>query len=108
VKSAQGAAVTLRAFVAADHTVTGTVDFFDNGAALAQGVPTSVGRASYTTTALAVGVHSITAKYSGDANTDPATTTTSFSQAITGQFSIQIAATATGLSHPVNVTVTLQ
>lgn len=107
-KAAQGTPVDLRAFVSANHTVSGTVDFFDAGAPLAQGVAVATGRASYTTSTLVVGIHSITAKYSGDSRTNPANTANPFAQAITGQFSFQVMATAPGITHPVNVTVTLQ
>ena len=66
-----GQAITLTATVTppALGTPTGTVTFFDGTAALGTPQPISAtGSASITTTTLAVGTHSITASYSGDAN----------------------------------------
>ncbi len=45
---------------------TGTVDFDDGTTPLITGVPLSENTATYTTTSLAIGMHSITAVYSGD------------------------------------------
>ncbi|NTV73028.1 MAG: hypothetical protein HGA66_02340, partial [Holophaga sp.] len=47
---------------------TGTVSFFDNGSALGAPVPVTGGTATLGGSALALGVHAITATYSGDAN----------------------------------------
>jgi uncharacterized protein YjdB len=47
---------------------TGTVQFMDNGSPLGSPVTLSTGVATYSTAALTVGTHSITASYSGDAN----------------------------------------
>jgi hypothetical protein len=50
-------------------TPSGTVQFKDNGTNLPDGlVPLSSGIATYTTSALSVDTHSITAVYSGDSN----------------------------------------
>jgi hypothetical protein len=49
-------------------TPTGTVTLFDGGSPIASNLPLSSGMATFTTSALSVGVHSITANYSGDAN----------------------------------------
>ncbi len=53
---------------------TGTVTLKDNGTVFAS-VALSSGEASFTTSALTQGTHTITADYSGDANDAPATTT---------------------------------
>jgi hypothetical protein len=66
-----GQAVTIRANVT-PASATGTVAFFDNGAPIGSSAVSS-GAASVTAAALAVGVHSITATYSGDANNTTAT-----------------------------------
>ena len=49
-------------------TPTGTVTLLDAGVPIASNLPISGGIATFMTSALAVGVHSITASYSGDAN----------------------------------------
>jgi hypothetical protein len=49
-------------------TPTGTVTLLDGGSPIASNLPLSGGIATFTTSALSVGVHSITASYSGDAN----------------------------------------
>jgi hypothetical protein len=49
-------------------TPTGTVTFADGSTTLETGTLDSTGKATYSTTALATGAHSITAAYGGDAN----------------------------------------
>ena len=66
----QGSAVTFIATVPAG--ATGTVQFLDGTTVLGTGTVSS-GAASFSTTALSVGTHSITAVYSGDANYNGAT-----------------------------------
>lgn len=64
-----GTSITFTATVApASGSVvpTGTVTFKDGSTTLGTGTLGSTGKASYTTTALAVGTHSITAAYGGD------------------------------------------
>src|SRR5206468_3816170 len=62
--STSGQAVTFRATVT-PSTATGTITFFDGATALSGAVNMVGGAASFTTSALAVGTHSITARYSG-------------------------------------------
>lgn len=107
VKSPQGSPVTITAVISADHTVTGTVNFFDNGAPIAQGVPVNAGRAAITTSTLALGTHPITAAYSGDSQTNPATTSTPLEQVITGNGQLQISATSGTLTHNIQIAFTL-
>jgi uncharacterized repeat protein (TIGR01451 family) len=64
--SGQGHPVTFTANVA-PSTATGSVTFFDGGAALGTSAISS-GVATFTTSSLANGSHSITATYGGDAN----------------------------------------
>jgi hypothetical protein len=65
----QGTSVTFTATVAGTSgTPTGTVQFMDGSAALSSAVALSAGQATYTTSSLTVGTHSIHAAYSGDAN----------------------------------------
>jgi hypothetical protein len=71
-----GQAVTFTATVTASITgsvtPTGTVNFMDGGTLLGTGTLSS-GQAGFTTSALSVGTHSITAVYSGDTNFNPST-----------------------------------
>ena len=66
--SAQGASVTFTATVTgAGASPTGTVTFKDGATTLGSGT-LSGGQATYSTSALAIGAHSITAVYGGDSN----------------------------------------
>jgi sugar lactone lactonase YvrE len=61
--------ITLTATVSSSiSTPTGTVSFLDGATAIGTGTVNSSGVATYSTAALAVGTHSITAVYSGDTN----------------------------------------
>ena len=70
--STYGTALTFTATIA-PTSATGTVTFFDGATAISAAVPVSGGSASFITSALSAGAHSITAQYSGDANFNPAT-----------------------------------
>jgi hypothetical protein len=107
VKAPEGSAVTFSAAISADHALGGTVDFFDNGNPLAQGVPVQVGRATFTTSTLVLGTHPITASYSGDGSTHAATTTTPLNQVITGSSQLQVTATSGNVTHTIQVQFTL-
>ncbi len=63
-----GAAVTFTAtiVVSGSQPVTGTVTFKDGATVLGSGLVSSANVATYTTSSLATGQHSITASYSGD------------------------------------------
>ena len=67
-----GTSLTFTASVA-PASATGSVTFFDGATAISGSMPLSAGTASFTTSALGVGSHSITAQYSGDANFNSAT-----------------------------------
>ena len=54
---------------------TGTVQFYDGGTAIGSPVTISGTTATYATTSLSLGVHSITATYSGDTNFNGSTST---------------------------------
>jgi hypothetical protein len=61
--------VTITATVSSPASIpTGTLSFYDGGTLLASAETLTQGVATYTTSSLAVGVHSITVVYSGDAN----------------------------------------
>jgi hypothetical protein len=63
-----GQAITIVAMVTAAVTPSGTVTFSDSGTPLATVPLDGSGRATFTTADLAIGSHSITATYSGDAD----------------------------------------
>ena len=91
--SVYGQSVTFTATVT-DTAATGTVTFQDGGAAL--GSPAlSNGTATYTTSTLSVGSHTITAVYSGDSNF-AGSTSSALTQTVTQ------ASTTTGISSSVN------
>jgi len=54
-------------------SATGTVVFFDGSTPISGNLALSSGTAALTIPALGAGTHSITAQYSGDANTNPST-----------------------------------
>jgi hypothetical protein len=66
-----GQPVTLTATVSPPEA-TGTVTFYDNGTAIGTGT-LSGGVATFTTSALAVGAHALTAAYAGDPDDTPST-----------------------------------
>jgi large repetitive protein len=70
-----GTALTFTASVA-PVSATGSVIFFDGSTAISSSVPLSSGAASFTTSALGAGSHTITAQYSGDANFNGGTSST--------------------------------
>jgi hypothetical protein len=76
--------VTFTATVTASNgnTPTGTVDFFDGSTQIGSGTLNSSGVTTFTTSSLAIGTHSITAEYLGDAN-NPAGISSVLSQVVT-------------------------
>lgn len=62
--SAPNASVTFTATAPAG--ATGTITFLDGSTVLGSGAPNAAGVATYTTSSLSIGSHSITAAYSGD------------------------------------------
>ncbi len=90
-----GQPMTFVAKVAAGNTPSGTVTFFDGGTTLATVALNGSGTATLVTSALAVGSHSITATYSGNAD---------FGGALSGSASESISqsgATVVLVPHPV-------
>lgn len=72
--SVVGASVTLSATVTATSNApapTGQVAFLDGSTTLGSGTLNSSGVATFTTTTLAIGSHSLTAEYAGDASNAP-------------------------------------
>lgn len=95
----QGTSVTLTAAVTSSMqgAPTGTIIFFDGGAALGPAVALSNGTATFSTSSLAIGSHSITAQYSGD-NTFAASTSATFTQVITGPPDFSVTASPSSLT----------
>ena len=83
--AAQGASVTFTSTVSrpsgATGVPTGSVAFMDGSTALGNSQLDGTGKATYTTTSLTVGSHSITAVYSGDAS-DSASTSTALTEVV--------------------------
>jgi hypothetical protein len=61
---------------------TGTVTFFDGGITLGTGTVDSSGKATYTSSALTVASHTITATYGGDLSRASSTTSTALTQVV--------------------------
>jgi Pro-kumamolisin, activation domain/Bacterial Ig-like domain (group 3) len=76
--STHGTSVTFTATVHASSgpTPTGSVTFKDGSTTLGTGTLNGSGGATFSTSALAVGTHSITAAYGGSSNDTPSTSTT--------------------------------
>ena len=102
--SVVGQSVTLTATITppAGAGPSGTVQFYDNGAALGPAETVSGGAATLTTSSLALGTHPITAIYGGDGNFSGATTTGAFDQVVNQ------AATTTTLASTLNPSVSGQ
>ncbi|HTY28091.1 MAG TPA: Ig-like domain-containing protein, partial [Mycobacterium sp.] len=110
-----GAAVTFTATVVSSATTaaSGTVKFFDAGVQIGSGTLGGGGPdiATFTTSALAVGTHAITATYAGD-NYNSAAASAAISQVVT-QAATAVAVTATpspgiaGAAETITATVTV-
>jgi hypothetical protein len=92
-----GQSVTFTATVSGGTDPTGSVQFFD-GATLLGTVALAGSTATFTTSALAVGTHPITAVYGGDVN-DPGSTSSQVSQVVNAAGA---GATTTGLVSSLN------
>ncbi len=86
--STYGTQVTFTATV--PTAATGTITFYDGSTAISSQVPVNNGTASYSTSSLSAGAHTITASYSGDSNYPAAT-----SNALVQTVNAAIAATPT-------------
>ena len=94
-----GQAVTFTATVTGGtRTQTGNINFKDGSATIGTVALNGSGVASFTTTALAAGSHSITAQYAGDVNSSPSTST------ILSQ-TVNAASTSASLTSSLNLSV---
>ena len=107
-KVASGTSVTLTAQVSGGNNVpTGSVTFYDGTTALGNAADLSNGKANLQVSTLAVGTHSVTAKYTGDSG-HTGSTSQPFYEAITGVTTLQVVASSGGLSHTLAVNLTVQ
>jgi hypothetical protein len=114
--SSFGQAVSFTATVTAQYggTLTGTVSFIDGATTLGTGTLNGSGIATFTTSGLTVGQHSITAVYAGDTNNAGSTSAvlTQTVNATTADFALSSAPTnatvAAGQSGTFTLTVTPQ
>jgi Bacterial Ig-like domain (group 3) len=97
--SVYGQVVTFTATVSAPApgsiTPTGSVNFLEGSSTLASGVTLSGGRATFTTSSLAVGANTISASYSGDVNFTTSTGDDSASPQIVNKSSSTTTVTST-------------
>ena len=107
--STSGGVVSLTANVTSSKPAAGTVTFFVDGSnGFSVSSPVVSGVAQFQLTGLSVGVHTVTAGYSGDVNTLSSQTKGSLNIAVTGQAGLTIRANTGGLFHEVGVNFTLQ
>ena len=88
---------------------TGTVTFKDGTTTLGTGTLDGTGKATYTTSSLAVGSHSITAAYGGDA-LNAASTSSALSVTVTApppDFSLSLAPTSSTVNQGTSATATV-
>jgi hypothetical protein len=108
-KVASGLPLAFQATIAsANNNPTGTVTFYDGGTAIGTTSAVDNNAAVLNISSLAVGTHTITAKYSGDSNNQASQSADALNQTITGQFTLIVNATAGSDSHPITVQATLQ
>jgi hypothetical protein len=104
-----GGSVNLTANVTSSKTPGGTVTFSidgSNGFSVSSSVVSRV--AQYQLTGLAVGIHSVTAQYSGDSNNLGSQTQGSLNIAVTGQTGVSVGANTGSLSHTIAINFNLE
>jgi len=101
--------LTITATVSGGQTISGTVTFYDYGVQLTNALPvtTAQPQVQIGSGSLVLGVHQLTAKYSGDSNNLPSTSQ-SIGQTVTGTLSDSIGAQTGVISHSVSVTIGVQ
>jgi hypothetical protein len=104
-KVASGASVSFQASLMPASSA-GSVTFYDGTTALGSAVTPQNGVATYTTTALSVGTHSITATYDNGSQTLASSDV--LEQTITGSFTLMISGTSGQVTQSVSVPATLQ
>jgi hypothetical protein len=104
-----GGSVNLTANVTSSKTPSGTVTFsIDGSVGFSANSPVVGGVAQLQLTNLSVGIHTLTAQYSGDANTLSSQTKGSLNIAVTGQTGVSVQANTGNLFHTTGVNFNLQ
>jgi subtilase family serine protease len=104
-----GGSVNLTANVTSAKTPGGTVTFsVDGSSGFSVSSPVVSGVAQFQVSGLSVGVHTVTAQYSGDANTLGSQTKGSLNIAVTGQTGVSMQANTGGLFHTIGINFNLQ
>jgi hypothetical protein len=106
VASGSSLSLTAKVSTAKTRNLTGTVSFYD-GSTLLGSAPISSDSATYTTSSLGVGIHSLTAQYAGDKH-DTASTSNAVTQTIAGNTTVVITGTYGALSHTSTLSVTVK
>ena len=107
--STSGGAVNLTANISSSKPAGGTVTFtVDASSGFSVSSQAVGGVAQFQLTGLSVGIHALTAQYSGDANTQSSQTKGGLNIAVTGQTGVTVQAKTGGLSHLIGVTFSLQ
>ncbi len=103
--SIAGTTVTFNVQITATSTPGGSVQLLDNGQPYSSGTVSS-GVAIFQTATLAVGIHVLTAQYTGDANTK-ASSSAPITQIIVGSVPFAVTGTAASGTHTTTFTVSL-
>jgi hypothetical protein len=104
-----GVVISLSANVTSSEPAGGTVTFqVDGSSGFSVSSPVVAGVAQAQISGLAVGVHTFTAQYSGDANTLGSQTNGSLNIAVTGSTGLTLQGSTGGLSHLTGVNFNLQ
>jgi large repetitive protein len=107
-RAASGQALQITANVTASVTPSGTVQFFDNGAALGAPQTLAGGTATLQTSALSVGVHSLKAVYTSSSSTVLGSSSNTTTEMVLGTVTFQVnASSANGVTHSTMMRVTL-
>jgi len=108
LKAGFGTPVTFNVTVTPAGAVTpgGTVQLLDNGQPLGGPVRIIAGVASFLSTSLPVGVHTLKAQYSGDANA-LGSTSAPISQTITGPVIVEVTGSSNGITQTADFTVVI-
>ena len=107
-KVAQGTPFAITATITASKALSGTVTFYDFGTAVSGG-PVVNGQAQIGAGYINnIGIHQITATYSGDPNNLTSTTSAALTQVLTGTISFPIRGSTGGDVHYIQATVGVQ
>jgi hypothetical protein len=108
LRAASGQPLQITASVTASVSPSGTVQFFDNGAALGAPQTLTSGTASLQTSALSVGVHSLKAVYTSSSSAVLGSSSSVTTEMVLGTLTFQVtASSASGVTHSTMMIVTL-